>query len=75
MFCLLMNRTYLEREEVGSLHFDKLTVKVCDIQKYDTHLHHPFIKGSDQRKNRWVWSNVNTRYLVWRCGDGGSFAL
>jgi hypothetical protein len=32
----------------------------------------PF-KGSDQRKNRWVWSNVNTRYLVWRCGDGGSF--
>ena len=32
-------------------------------------------KGSDQRKNRWVWSNVNTRYLVWRCGDGGSFAL
>ncbi len=34
-----------------------------------------FVKGSDQRKNRWVWSNVNTRYLVWRCGDGGSFAL
>jgi hypothetical protein len=33
------------------------------------------LKGSDQRKNRWVWSNVNTRYLVWRCGDGGSFAL
>ena len=33
------------------------------------------VKGSDQRKNRWVWSNVNTRYLVWRCGDGGSFAL
>ncbi len=32
-------------------------------------------KGSDQRKNRWVWSNVNSRYLVWRCGAGGSFAL
>ncbi len=36
---------------------------------------HNMFKGSDQRKNRWVWSNVNTRYLVWRCGDGGSFAL
>jgi hypothetical protein len=22
-----------------------------------------------------VWSNINTRYLVWRCGDGRSFAL
>ncbi len=33
------------------------------------------LKGSDQRKNRWVWSNVNTRYLVWRCGDGRFFAL
>jgi hypothetical protein len=22
------------------------------------------LKGSDQRENRWVWSNVNTRYLV-----------
>ncbi len=32
-------------------------------------------KGSDHRKNRWVWSNVNTRYSVWRCGDGGPFAL
>jgi len=32
-------------------------------------------KGSDQRKNRGVWSNVNTRYIVWRCGDGRSFAL
>jgi hypothetical protein len=29
----------------------------------------PF-KGSDQRENRGVWSNINTRYLVWRCGDG-----
>jgi hypothetical protein len=35
----------------------------------------PLLKGSDQRKNRGVWSNVNTRYLVWRCGDGRSFAL
>jgi hypothetical protein len=33
------------------------------------------LKGSDQQKNRGVWSNVNTRYLVWRCGDGRSFAL
>jgi hypothetical protein len=32
-------------------------------------------KGSDQRENRGVWSNINTRYLVWRCGDGRSFAL
>jgi hypothetical protein len=30
---------------------------------------------SDQRQNRGVWSNINTRYLVWRCGDGRSFAL
>ncbi len=22
-------------------------------------------KGSDQRENRRVWSNINTRYLVW----------
>ena len=43
-------------------------IYVKNIEKND-------IKGSDQRKNRWVWSNVNTRYLVWRCGDGGSFAL
>ncbi len=32
-------------------------------------------KGSDQRENRRVWSNINTRYLVWRCGDGRSFLL
>ncbi len=32
-------------------------------------------KGSDQRENRGVWSNINTRYLVWRCGDGRSFVL
>ncbi len=32
-------------------------------------------KGSDQRENRGVGSNINTRYLVWRCGDGRSFAL
>jgi len=35
----------------------------------------PFLKGSDQRENRGVWSNINTRYLVWRCGDGRSFVL
>ncbi len=29
-------------------------------------------KGSDQRENRGVWSNFNTRYLVWRRGDGRS---
>ena len=29
-----------------------------------------YVKGSDQRENRGVWSNINTRYLVWRCGDG-----
>ncbi len=33
------------------------------------------LKGSDQRENRGVWSNINTRYLVWRCGDGRSFDL
>jgi hypothetical protein len=33
------------------------------------------VKGSDQRENRGVWSNINTRYLVWRCGDGHSCAL
>ncbi len=33
------------------------------------------LKGSDQRENRGVWSNINTRYLVWRCGDGRSFFL
>ncbi len=33
------------------------------------------LKGSDQRKNRRVWSNINTRYLVWGCGDGRSFIL
>jgi hypothetical protein len=33
------------------------------------------VKGSDQRENRGVWSNITTRYLVWRCGDGYSFAL
>jgi hypothetical protein len=33
------------------------------------------IKGSDQRENRGVWSNINTSYLVWRCGDGRSFFL
>jgi hypothetical protein len=32
-------------------------------------------KGSDQRENRGVWSNINTRYLVRRCGDGRSFVL
>ncbi len=32
-------------------------------------------KGSDQRENRLVWSNINTRYLVWGCGDGRSFVL
>jgi hypothetical protein len=32
-------------------------------------------KGSDQRENRGVWSNINTRYLVWRYGDGRSFVL
>jgi hypothetical protein len=32
-------------------------------------------KGSDQRENRGVWSNINTMYLVWRCGDRRSFAL
>jgi hypothetical protein len=32
-------------------------------------------KGSDQRENRRVWSNINTRYLVWGCGDGRSFVL
>ncbi len=32
-------------------------------------------KGSDQRENRGVWSNINIRYLVWRCGDGRSFVL
>jgi len=34
-----------------------------------------YLKGSDQRENRGVWSNINTRYLVWRCGDGRSFVL
>ncbi len=33
------------------------------------------LKGSDQRENRRVWSNINTRYLVWGCGDGRSFVL
>jgi hypothetical protein len=33
------------------------------------------IKGSDQRENRLVWSSINTRYLVWGCGDGRSFVL
>jgi hypothetical protein len=32
-------------------------------------------KGSDQRENRRVWSNINARYLVWGCGDGRSFDL
>ncbi len=32
-------------------------------------------KGSDQRENRRVWSNINTRYLVWGCGDGRYFVL
>jgi hypothetical protein len=32
-------------------------------------------KGSDQREKRGVWSNINTKYLVWRCGDGRSFVL
>jgi hypothetical protein len=32
-------------------------------------------KGSDQGENRGVWININTRYLVWRCGDGRSFVL
>ncbi len=31
------------------------------------------IKGSDQRENRRVWSNINTRDLVWGCGDGRFF--
>ncbi len=34
-----------------------------------------WVKGSDQRENRGVGSYINTRYLVWRCGDGRSFAL
>ncbi len=34
-----------------------------------------YFKGSDQRENRRVWSNINTRYLVWGCGDGRSFVL
>jgi hypothetical protein len=38
-------------------------------------LHVLLVKGSDQRENRGVWSNINTKYLVWRCGDGRSFAL
>ncbi len=33
------------------------------------------LKGSDQRENRRVWSNIITRYLVWGCGDGRSFVL
>ncbi len=33
------------------------------------------IKGSDHRENRGVGNNINTRYLVWRCDDGRSFAL
>jgi hypothetical protein len=33
------------------------------------------LKGSDQRENRGIWSNINTKYLVWRCGDGRSFVL
>jgi hypothetical protein len=33
------------------------------------------LKGSDQQENRRVWSNINTRYLVWGCGDGRSFVL
>ncbi len=33
------------------------------------------LKGSDQRENRRVWSDINTRYLVWGCGDGRSFVL
>ncbi len=33
------------------------------------------IKGSDQRENRRVWSNINTSYLEWGCGDGGSFVF
>jgi hypothetical protein len=33
------------------------------------------LKGSDQRENMGVWSNINTRYLVWRCGDGRSFVI
>jgi hypothetical protein len=32
-------------------------------------------KGSDQRENRRVWSIINTRSLVWGCGDGHSFDL
>ncbi len=34
-----------------------------------------YFKGSDQRENRLVWSSINTRYLVWGCGDGRSFVL
>jgi hypothetical protein len=43
----------------------KLSLKYCKTE----------LKGSDQRENRGVWSNINTMYLVWRCGDGRSFAL
>jgi hypothetical protein len=32
-------------------------------------------KGSDQRENRLVWRYINTRYLVWGCGDGRSFVF
>ena len=48
----------------------------CNYGYLSWNLHNlEYLKGSDQRENRGVWSNINTRYLVWRCGDGRSFAL
>ncbi len=46
----------------------KIMQKVAEIRTFT-------LIGSDQRENRGVWSNINTRYLVWRCGDGRSFVL
>ncbi len=44
-------------------------IRIQEAQK------HTDIKGSDQRKNKRVWSDINTRYLEWGCGDGCSFVL
>ncbi len=49
----------------------KMPLVLRTFVTYDTSF-----KGGDQRENMGgVWSNINTRYLVWRCGDGRSFAL